>query len=82
LALPIWIDFMGQALRNTPVQELMPPPGVSFSGGDWVYDEYADGSYVRRLGFEDAATTPAGDVPPDADAEAREKRSILDLFRP
>ncbi|WP_424859734.1 penicillin-binding protein 1A [Tepidimonas sp. HKU77] len=82
LALPIWIDFMGQALRHTPVQELMPPPGVSFSGGDWVYDEYADGSYVRRLGFEDAATTPAGDVPPDADAETREKRSILDLFRP
>jgi penicillin-binding protein 1A len=82
LALPIWIDFMGQALRHTPVQELIPPPGVSFSGGDWVYDEYADGSYVRRLGFEDTATTPAGDVSPDADAEAREKRSILDLFRP
>lgn len=78
LALPIWIDFMAQALRHEPVQELQPPPGVVYSGGDWVYEEYADGSYVRRLGFDDPATVaPSGDTPPDA----QERRSILDLFR-
>ncbi|MEW6694592.1 MAG: penicillin-binding protein 1A [Pseudomonadota bacterium] len=83
LALPIWIDFMGQALRDVPVQEIPPPSGVAFAGGDWVYEEYADGSYVRRLGFEDAATLPRGEAPPDGDAsDPREKRSILDLFRP
>lgn len=81
LALPIWIDFMGQALRSTPVQELTPPSGVAFVNGDWVYDEYADGSYVHRLGFGDAAALPPGEAPPDGGADPREKRSILDLFR-
>ena len=81
LALPIWIDFMGQALRNTPVHELTPPSGVAFVNGDWVYDEYADGSYVKRLGFGDAASLPAGEPPPDGGADPHEKRSILDLFR-
>ncbi|WP_334155226.1 penicillin-binding protein 1A [Tepidimonas sp.] len=81
LALPIWIDFMGQALRNTPVHELTPPSGVAFVNGDWVYDEYADGSYVKRLGFGDAVSLPSGDAPPDGGADPREKRSILDLFR-
>ncbi|MCS6810540.1 MAG: penicillin-binding transpeptidase domain-containing protein, partial [Tepidimonas sp.] len=80
LALPIWIDFMAQALRQEPVQELQPPPGVAFSGGDWVYAEYADGSFVRRLGFDDPHTAPStgGEAPVDAG----ERRSILDLFRP
>ncbi|MFN3611930.1 penicillin-binding protein 1A [Tepidimonas sp.] len=81
LALPIWIDFMGQALRNTPVHEPTPPSGVAFVNGDWVYEEYADGSYVKRLGFGDAASLPAGEAPPDGEADPREKRSILDLFR-
>ena len=82
LALPIWIDFMGQALRNTPVHELTPPSGVAFVNGDWVYDEYTDGSYVKRLGFDEAASMPAtGEAPPDGGSDPSEKRSILDLFR-
>ncbi|TCS98699.1 penicillin-binding protein 1A [Tepidimonas ignava] len=77
LALPIWIDFMAQALRNEPVHELQPPAGVAFSGGDWVFEEYAGGNYVRRLGFEGDSSVPAaGDAAPEG-----ERRSILDLFR-
>lgn len=81
LALPIWIDFMGQALRNTPVQEIPAPTGVAFAGGDWLYEEYADGGYVQRLGFDDAATQPLEGVPPEGGTDPGEKRSILDLFR-
>jgi len=29
-ALPIWISFMDQALRNTPVETPKPPPGITF----------------------------------------------------
>ncbi|WP_082668258.1 penicillin-binding protein 1A [Tepidimonas taiwanensis] len=81
LALPIWIDFMGQALRNTPVQEIAVPAGVAFAGGDWLYQEYADGSYVRRLGFDDAVGQPPEGAPPDGGTDPGEKRGILDLFR-
>ncbi len=28
-ALPIWISFMGQALRNTPIETLKPPKGIT-----------------------------------------------------
>lgn len=37
LALPIWIDFMRHALRNTPPQELPPPEGVVQIEGEWYY---------------------------------------------
>ncbi|TSE35972.1 Penicillin-binding protein 1A [Tepidimonas charontis] len=81
LALPIWIGFMEQALRNVPVQEIAAPPGVAFVDGDWVYQEYADGSYVLRLGFGNPAQTAPGEAPPDGGTDAQERRSILDLFR-
>ncbi len=29
-ALPIWISFMSQALKNTPVETPKPPPGITF----------------------------------------------------
>ena len=29
-ALPIWISFMDQALRNTPVETPKPPSGIKF----------------------------------------------------
>ncbi|WP_334135461.1 penicillin-binding transpeptidase domain-containing protein, partial [Tepidimonas sp.] len=82
LALPIWISFMEQALRNVPVQTPEPPRGVAWLDGDWVYEEYADGSYVRRLGFGDAPQLPPGEAPPDDEDESQERRGILDLFRP
>ena len=59
LALPIWLDFMRQALTGVPAS---PPPvapdGVQRVGGDWVYEEFADGSYVRQIGMHAAVPTP------------------------
>jgi penicillin-binding protein 1A len=73
LALPIWIDFMQFALRNTAVAELEPPEGVILANGDWSFDEYSGASGVRSLSSEDDKAPPPG--------SADEKKSILDLFK-
>ncbi|WP_395703639.1 penicillin-binding protein 1A [Aquabacterium sp.] len=69
LALPVWIGYMKQALAGVPVaRPPVPPDGVQRAGGDWVYDEWADGSYVRQIGMHDsvgpAASAPAPAEPP------------------
>jgi penicillin-binding protein 1A len=54
LSLPIWLGYMKTVLKNVPVQTLTPPPGVSQVDGDWVYNEFTDGSYVRGVDLEPA----------------------------
>jgi penicillin-binding protein 1A len=88
LSLPVWIDFMGHALKNVPVMELPVPEGVVMQGGEWYYDEYAKGAGVSSVGMSSAAapesggapasppTTPISVLPP-----ADEKKRILDLFK-
>ncbi len=72
LSLPVWIEFMGFALKNVPVAEIQPPEGVVQINGEWYYDEYTGNAGVRALSTE-------ANVPPPASEE--EKKSILDLFR-
>ena len=72
LSLPVWIDFMRQALKGVPLQEPSAPEGVVNLNGEWYYEEYTRGTGVRSLGLEDKMpTAPSED----------EKNSILDLFR-
>jgi penicillin-binding protein 1A len=75
LALPVWIEFMSRALRDVPVQEYQPPPGVVNQGGEWFYEEYAHGEGVSGVGLDRA---PQGASPA---ASEEERSSILDLFR-
>lgn len=77
LSLPIWIDFMAQALKQTPVQEPATPAGVVYTQGEWFYEEYIPGQGVANLGNGDNL----GTAPLASPDENREKRSILDLFR-
>ncbi|MCR5865615.1 MAG: penicillin-binding protein 1A [Aquincola tertiaricarbonis] len=72
LALPIWTEFMGQAIKNVPVTEASAPSGVVNVGGQWVFEEFGQGAGVSSLGLEDRM--------PQAPTED-EKRGILDLFR-
>jgi penicillin-binding protein 1A len=72
LSLPIWINFMSEALRDTPVMELPVPAGVVNVAGEWYYDNYAPGSGMARIGGGEGEAAPT---------ESDEKRSILDLFR-
>ncbi|WP_265947193.1 penicillin-binding protein 1A [Dechloromonas sp. A34] len=52
LALPIWIDYMRQALSGKPPSERKPPPGVSNVDGDWLYDEFKGDDGVKALDVE------------------------------
>ncbi len=62
-ALPIWIDFMGSALKGLPLAGLgAPPPGVHRVGEDWLYDEWASGGWVARIAA-DALPTRVGGMP-------------------
>jgi penicillin-binding protein 1A len=72
LALPVWIDFMSQALKGVPVVELAPPEGVVNVGGEWFYTEFSEGQGVTTLGTTEK-------LPPTPSAE--ERKGILDLFR-
>ena len=71
LALPVWIEYMQQALKKIPPTDTPVPPGVVQSGADWVFEEFSAGKGVRSVGLGDK---------PDGAAE-EEKKSILDLFR-
>jgi penicillin-binding protein 1A len=72
LSLPIWIEYMGYALRNKPVAEITPPEGVVNINGEWSYDEYSGQQGVRQL---------SGDEHLPKSASEEEKKSILDLFK-
>ncbi|HEY0821863.1 MAG TPA: penicillin-binding protein, partial [Rhizobacter sp.] len=72
LSLPVWIDYMSQALKGVPVSEPSAPEGVVNLGGEWYYDEFTHGKGVSSLGLDDKM--------PTAPTE-EEKKSILDLFK-
>lgn len=84
LSLPIWIGFMQEALKQTPVVEMQRPDTV-VQMGDWRYAEYAYG-IINSLGVEqtlDASGaqdthSPANPTTPSA---GDERKGILDLFR-
>lgn len=79
LSLPVWIEFMAQALKNAPVVEANVPDGVINLGGEWFYDEYAGRSGVSSLGLTNGENPNQPQVIPMPAAD--EKRKILDLFR-
>ena len=79
LSLPVWIEFMAQALKNVPVMDPVVPEGVVNVGGEWFYDEYAGPSGISSLGMTHDENPDQPQVIPMPPAD--EKRRILDLFR-
>jgi penicillin-binding protein 1A len=75
LALPVWIDYMGTALKDVPMQGLTVPEGVRQVNGDWVFEEYGSGKGVTSLSDKSAGNVPQAVSP-------QEKSGILDLFKP
>jgi len=72
LALPIWIDFMGAALKGTPeAPPPSPPPGLVHENGEWLYAEWAEGGWVSTISDEtgvEYARTFSGDLKRAMDA--------------
>jgi penicillin-binding protein 1A len=50
LALPIWVNYMGVALKNIPDRPITPPAGVVQLDGDWYYAETRPGQGIASLG--------------------------------
>ena len=50
MSLPVWINFMETALKGVPQVTPVAPPGVVNVGGEWYYEEYANGGGVSSLG--------------------------------
>jgi penicillin-binding protein 1A len=76
-ALPIWISFMDQALRNTPVQTAKPPKGITLvrvnletglpSNGDspdTIMEAFIDSSIPwQKEGAEEGSSVPGTSTP-------------------
>jgi penicillin-binding protein 1A len=56
LALPIWMSYMGKALRGMPERSREAPPGVVNVDGDWYLAENTPGQGIATLGMGDAST--------------------------
>ena len=80
LSLPVWINFMEQALKGVPVMETTVPPGVVNVGGEWFYEEFARNAGVAKVGQENQSSAPST-LAPQAPPPPEERGRILDLFR-
>ena len=60
LALPAWIDYMGQALKGVPVVPMQPPEGVARGDSDWQRIGDNAPPAVLRIGPGAAADAAAG----------------------
>jgi penicillin-binding protein 1A len=90
LALPIWVDYMGRALRGVPQAEPAMPDSVASIGGELYYADMTPGNgFVASIGLDSAnppgsasdATGnvgPAGMTPPAV--TSAEKQQIMNLF--
>jgi penicillin-binding protein 1A len=95
LALPIWVDYMGRALRGVPQAEPAMPDTVTSVDGELFYSDMTPGNgFVASIGLDSAnplagasdavgGVGPAGMTPPPAQAPAvssSEKQEIMNLF--
>ncbi|CAG9204505.1 penicillin-binding protein 1A [Burkholderia vietnamiensis] len=81
LSLPVWIDYMGAALKDVPEFKPTMPDDVQSLGGELYFTEFTPGhGFVSTVGVPQAAT------PQNVDEEAphvdeQEKQDIMNLFR-
>nr|WP_175995246.1 penicillin-binding protein 1A [Burkholderia vietnamiensis] len=81
LSLPVWIDYMGAALKDVPEFKPTMPDDVQSLGGELYFTELTPGhGFVSTVGVPQAAT------PQNVDEEAphvdeQEKQDIMNLFR-
>jgi len=90
LALPIWVDYMRVALRNTPQDEPPMPADITTIGGELYFSDATPGhGFVTNIGMNDAgAASPdaASGAPTDAGGSPApvtpdEKQQIMDMFK-
>ncbi|KVE36007.1 penicillin-binding protein 1A [Burkholderia sp. TSV86] len=84
LALPVWIDYMGPALKNVPQYKMPMPDGVKTLGSELYFDQFTPGhGFVSAVGVNLSAAASSDDsedtVP--SHVNEQEKQDIMNLFR-
>jgi penicillin-binding protein 1A len=54
LALPIWLDYMGSALKGIPIIDREPPQGVVTIDGEYYLEQFQPGQGLATLGLDEA----------------------------
>ncbi|SAL62849.1 1A family penicillin-binding protein [Caballeronia peredens] len=93
LALPIWVEYMGRALRGIPQEQMAKPDGVTTVDGELFYADRTPGAgFVASIGLDNTnpmagdATSmggvgPAGlQAPPPPQVTTDERKQIMDMF--
>ncbi|RKP44044.1 penicillin-binding protein 1A [Trinickia fusca] len=89
LALPVWMDYMRQALKGVPPYQMTMPDDVVTQSGELYFEEYLPGhGFVATVGVPQAtapsesageeAGTEAGSVPERVGED--EKQHVMGLF--
>ncbi|PRY01288.1 penicillin-binding protein 1A [Paraburkholderia sp. BL25I1N1] len=85
LALPVWIEYMGRALKGVPEYKMPKPDDVTEIGSELYFDEFTPGNgFVATVGVSqatlDAQSSAASAAAPEQVGE-QEKQDIMNLFR-
>ncbi|WP_134138519.1 penicillin-binding protein 1A [Paraburkholderia sp. BL6665CI2N2] len=85
LALPVWVEYMGRALKGVPEYKMPKPDDVTEIGSELYFDEFTPGNgFVATVGVSqatlDAQSSAASAAAPEQVGE-QEKQDIMNLFR-
>ncbi|MFM0671978.1 penicillin-binding protein 1A [Paraburkholderia sediminicola] len=85
LALPVWIEYMGRALKGVPEYKMPMPDDVTEVGSELYFDDFTPGhGFVATVGISqaalDAEASGASAAAPEQVGE-QEKQDIMNLFR-
>ncbi len=83
LALPVWIDYMGKALKGVPAYRPPVPAGVVTLADELYFANFTPGNgFVATVGVAGpAADAPASGAAPPGEVGEQEKQDIMNLFR-
>jgi len=81
LALPIWVGYMGRALRGVPQEQMPVPEGVSTINNELFFDNFTPGNgFIASLGVASGVGNGSDEDSAPSTPEEDEKSSILKLF--
>ncbi|WP_454826485.1 penicillin-binding protein 1A [Paraburkholderia xenovorans] len=85
LSLPVWVEYMGRALKGVPEYKMPMPDGLTELGSELYFDDFTPGhGFVATVGISqaalDAEASGASAAAPEQVGE-QEKQDIMNLFR-
>ncbi|CAG4907668.1 penicillin-binding protein 1A [Paraburkholderia gardini] len=84
LALPVWVDYMGRALKGVPEYKMPMPEDVVSIGDELYFDDFTPGhGFVSTVGVSQATLDEASGASAAAPEQVgeQEKQDIMNLFK-